>query len=69
MIKVGSLEAIKLANFLITSGSTPFDRKDQYFSELVQGNKYVIKDEATANTRWDQLKVNAPAGTENYTWM
>lgn len=65
--KVGSLEAGKLANFLITSGS-PFDEKTNIFQNWVQGNKYVIKDEATANIAGVyQLKVNAPAGTENYT--
>jgi imidazolonepropionase-like amidohydrolase len=65
--QVGSIDAGKLANFLITSGS-PFDEKTTIFQNWVQGMKYVIKDEAAANVAGTyDLKVNYPAGTETYT--
>jgi imidazolonepropionase-like amidohydrolase len=65
--QVGSIDAGKLANFLITSGS-PFDEKTSIFQNWVQGMKYVVKDEAAANVAGTyNLKVNAPTGAENYT--
>ncbi|HLG40926.1 MAG TPA: amidohydrolase family protein, partial [Chitinophagaceae bacterium] len=65
--KVGTIEVGKLANFLITSGS-PFDEKTNIFQNWVQGMKYTVKDEAAVNVAGTyNLKINAPAGTENYT--
>src|SRR5258706_3798912 len=65
--QVGSLEAGKLANFLITSGS-PFDEKTNIFQNWVQGMKYIVKDESAVNVAGIyNLKVNYPAGAETYT--
>jgi imidazolonepropionase-like amidohydrolase len=52
--KVGSIEAGKLANFLITSGS-PFDEKTSIFENWIQGEKYAVNESG-----W-----NAIAGTYN----
>jgi imidazolonepropionase-like amidohydrolase len=41
--KVGSLDAGKVANFLITSGPV-FDEKTIFFQNWVQGTKYILKD-------------------------
>jgi imidazolonepropionase-like amidohydrolase len=65
--QVGSIDAGKWANFLITSGS-PFNEKTSIYQNWVQGIKYVVKDESAANIAGTYtLKVNAPSGTENYT--
>jgi imidazolonepropionase-like amidohydrolase len=65
--QVGSIDAGKWANFLITSGS-PFNEKTSIYQNWVQGMKYVIKDEAAGNIAGTYtLKVNAPSGAENYT--
>ena len=65
--QVGSIEAGKLANFLITSGS-PFEEKTTIFQNWVQGMKYVVKDEAATNVAGTyNLKINYPAGAETYT--
>jgi imidazolonepropionase-like amidohydrolase len=65
--KVGSLEAGKLANFLITSGPV-FSDKTTFYNNWVQGNKYGIKEDA-----WNDIKgtytltISSAAGTSNYT--
>jgi imidazolonepropionase-like amidohydrolase len=41
--KVGSLDAGKLANFIITSGPV-FDKKTIFFQNWVQGKKYVVNE-------------------------
>ena len=65
--EVGSLEAGKWANFLITSGPI-FNEKTSIFQNWVQGIKYVVKDEAAANVQaLINLTVNFPTGTANYT--
>ncbi|MBL7738032.1 MAG: amidohydrolase family protein [Chitinophagaceae bacterium] len=65
--QVGSIEAGKWASFLITSGSI-FNEKTNIYQNWVQGMRYVVKDEATTNVAGTyNLKVNAPAGIENYT--
>ena len=64
--EVGSIDAGKWANFLVTSGS-PFNEKTSIFQNWVQGIRYVIKDEAANISGVYDLKVNAPAGTESYT--
>ncbi|HEY9262819.1 amidohydrolase family protein [Chitinophaga sp.] len=48
--KVGSLEAGKLANFLITSGPI-FSEKTILYQNWVQGNRYVIKADG-----WDDIR-------------
>ncbi|HEY6504534.1 MAG TPA: amidohydrolase family protein, partial [Chitinophagaceae bacterium] len=65
--QVGSIDAGKWANFLITSGS-PFNEKTSIYQNWVQGMKYIVKDEAAANIAGTyNLKVNAPSSVENYT--
>lgn len=65
--QVGSLDAGKWANFLITSGS-PFNEKTSIYQNWVQGIKYVVKDEAINKIAGTYtLKVNSPSGAETYT--
>src|SRR5688572_5114823 len=63
--KVGSLDAGKLANFLVTSGPI-FSDKTTIFYNWVQGIKYSVKDDSNIAGTW-ALKVKTPAGTESYT--
>ena len=63
--KVGSLDAGKLANFLITNGSI-FGEKTMILSNYVQGIKYTVKDEYNIAGTYS-LTINTPAGDENYT--
>ena len=65
--KVGSLEAGKLANFLITSGPV-FREKTTIIQNWIQGEKYIIKDDAVNNIAGIyKLEVNTSAGKMNYT--
>ncbi|HXL55986.1 MAG TPA: amidohydrolase family protein, partial [Chitinophagaceae bacterium] len=50
--KVGSIEAGKLANFIITSGPV-FDEKTIFFQNWVQGKKYIINENG-----WDDYRGN-----------
>lgn len=50
--KVGSLEAGKLANFLIASGPV-FSEKTIFYQNWVQGTRYLVKDEG-----WKDLRGN-----------
>ena len=65
--KVGSLDAGKLANFLITSGPI-FNEKTTVFQNWVQGIKYGVKEDV-----WNDLYgkynlvLNTPSGPVNYT--
>lgn len=61
--KVGSLEAGKLANFLIVSGPL-FKEKTVVYQNWVQGNKYILKDD-----NWKDItgKYKLTAGNDNYT--
>ncbi|HYJ37058.1 MAG TPA: amidohydrolase family protein [Chitinophagaceae bacterium] len=64
--QVGSLEAGKLANFLITSGSI-FNEKTTIYQNWIQGKKFGIKDDV-----WNELKgkyklvLNTSSGPVNY---
>jgi imidazolonepropionase-like amidohydrolase len=65
--KVGSLDAGKLANFLITSGPI-FNEKTTIIQNWVQGEKYTIKDDAVNNIAGTyKLEVTSAAGKMNYT--
>jgi imidazolonepropionase-like amidohydrolase len=63
---IGSLEAGKLANFIITSGPV-FNEKTVIFQNWVQGQKYLLTDNG-----WDamsgtyQLAITGEKGTGNY---
>lgn len=63
--KVGSLEAGKLANFLITSGPV-FNEKTSILANWVQGVKYEVKEDVSAFAGWYDVVVTTPAGKENY---
>ncbi|HKP31134.1 MAG TPA: amidohydrolase family protein, partial [Chitinophagaceae bacterium] len=65
--QVGSLEAGKWANFLITSGPV-FNEKTTVFQNWIQGKKYSVKDDI-----WNDMKgkykvvLNTSSGPVNYT--
>ncbi len=62
----GSLDAGKIANFLITSGPI-FSEKTVIYQNWIQGEKYAVKEEL-----WNDVKgiynltVNTPGGAKNY---
>ncbi len=65
--KVGSLDAGKLANFLITSGPI-FDEKTIIYQNWVQGEKYSVKDEVLNQTIGKyNVVLNTTSGAVNYT--
>ena len=64
--KVGSLDAGKLGNFLITNGPI-FNDRSVILQNWVQGIKYVVKEDAGSVAGTYSLTVNTPAGTEKYT--
>ncbi len=65
--QVGSLENGKWANFLITSGNV-FSDKTTVYQNWVQGNKYVIKDDAWKDPKGTyKLVLNTATGPVNYT--
>lgn len=64
---VGSLEAGKLANFLVTSGPV-FSAGTTIFQNWIQGIKHNVKDEVYNEMRGKyNVVVNTPAGPVNYT--
>lgn len=63
--KVGSLEAGKLANFLITNGPV-FSEKTNILYNYVQGIKYNVKDDSNIAGTYN-LSINTPTGVEKYT--
>ncbi len=63
--KVGSLDAGKIANFLITNGPI-FNEKTSILQNYVQGIKYNVKDDNSISATYS-LAINTPTGTENYT--
>ncbi len=64
--KVGSLDAGKLGNFLITNGPL-FSEKTIILQNWVQGIKYNVKEDAASAAGTYALSVNTPSGTEKYT--
>ena len=65
--KVGSIDAGKLANFLVTSGPL-FNEKTTLYQNWVQGNKYDVKNESLAAVSGTyNLTVKSAAGSKNYT--
>ncbi len=65
--KVGSLDAGKLANFLITNGNL-FNEKTNIIENWVQGDKYEIKEDAWKDIKGQyNLVINEPGGAMNYT--
>ena len=63
--KVGSLDAGKLANFLITNGPI-FNEKTMILTNYVQGIKYTVKEENNIAGTYS-LTINTASGNENYT--
>ncbi|MEO6914899.1 MAG: amidohydrolase family protein, partial [Chitinophagaceae bacterium] len=64
--KVGSLEAGKMANFLITSGPI-FNDRTVIYQNWVQGNKYVVSDMGWSEYKGIyKLVLNYPAGAKEY---
>ncbi len=63
--KVGSLDAGKLANFLVTNGPI-FNEKSSILYNYVQGIKYNVKDDSNITGTYN-LTINTPAGDEKYT--
>jgi imidazolonepropionase-like amidohydrolase len=63
--KVGSLDAGKMANFLVTNGPI-FSEKTNILYNYVQGIKYSVKDDGNLAGIYN-LTINTPAGKENYT--
>ncbi|MBN8879419.1 MAG: amidohydrolase family protein [Sphingobacteriales bacterium] len=64
--KVGSLEAGKLANFLVTTGPI-FNEKSVIVTNYVQGIAYKVKDDVSEIAGTYNLTVNTPSGQEKYT--
>lgn len=65
--KVGSLDANKVANFLITSGPI-FNEKSTIFQNWIQGKKYGVKDDIWNEMRGKyKLTLNTSSGPVNYT--
>ncbi|MFN2438630.1 MAG: amidohydrolase family protein, partial [Chitinophagaceae bacterium] len=65
--QVGSLDAGKWANFLITSGPV-FNEKTVVYQNWIQGNKYSIKDESWKDPKGSyKIVLNTSSGPVNYT--
>jgi imidazolonepropionase-like amidohydrolase len=65
--QVGSLDAGKWANFLITSGPI-FNERTTIYQNWVQGNKYSVKDDTWTDPRGRyKIVMNTPSGPVNYT--
>ncbi|RYY89042.1 MAG: amidohydrolase [Chitinophagaceae bacterium] len=65
--QVGSLEAGKWANFIITSGS-PFAERTVLYQNWVQGTKYIVRDDSWTDRRGNyRVTVNSAAGPQEYT--
>lgn len=65
--QVGSLEAGKWANFLITSGSI-FNEKTTIWQNWIQGSKYTIKEDTWNESKGIyKLVLNTSSGPVNYT--
>jgi imidazolonepropionase-like amidohydrolase len=65
--QVGSLDAGKWANFLITSGPI-FNERTTIYQNWVQGMKYSVKDESWTDPRGRyKIVINSAGGPVNYT--
>ena len=64
--KVGSLDAGKIANFIITNSSV-FSDKSIILQNWVQGEKYVVKEDAWSPVAGSyMLRINSSKGTASY---
>ena len=64
--QVGSLDAGKWANFLITSGPI-FNERTTIYQNWVQGNKYAVKDDSWTDPRGRyKVVLNTSSGPVNY---
>jgi imidazolonepropionase-like amidohydrolase len=65
--QVGSLDAGKWANFLVTSGPV-FNEKTTIYQNWVQGEKYGVKDDSWKDPKGTyKVVLNTPTGPVNYT--
>jgi imidazolonepropionase-like amidohydrolase len=65
--KVGSLDAGKVANFLITTGPV-FNEKTVILQNWIQGDKYTVKDENWSPVAGQYtINVKSPNGSNSYT--
>ncbi|MGV3527664.1 MAG: amidohydrolase family protein [Flavisolibacter sp.] len=65
--KVGSLDAGKLANFLITSGPV-FEQNTTIYQNWVNGKKYGVKDDSWTDPRGSyRIVMNSASGPSEYT--
>jgi imidazolonepropionase-like amidohydrolase len=64
--KVGSLDAGKVANFLVTNGPI-FNERTVIIENWVQGTKYGVKTDPAEITGVYELVVNSPSGAEKFT--
>jgi len=63
----GTLEAGKLANFIITTGPI-FEDKSVIIQNWIQGTKYQVKEDAWTDPKGQYtLQLQSPSGTSNYT--
>ncbi|XVJ67338.1 MAG: amidohydrolase family protein [Lacibacter sp.] len=64
---IGSLDAGKIANFLITSGPV-FNEKTVIYQNWIQGEKYAVKEDAWSEAKGVyNLVVYSPAGNKTFT--
>src|SRR5215203_6987101 len=65
--QVGSLDAGKLANFVITSGPI-FNERSTILQNWVQGEKYTVKEDSWKDPKGNyRIVMNTPNGPVNYT--
>jgi len=65
--EIGTIEAGKWANFLITTGPV-FHEKTTLLQNWVQGERYVVKDDAVNEVKGVyEVKLNTPAGEKKFT--
>jgi len=65
--QVGSLDAGKLANFIITSGPV-FNEKTVIYQNWVQGEKYLVNESGWNDIKGSyEITINSPKGRTNFT--
>ncbi len=62
----GSLDAGKLADFIITDGPV-FAEKTSILQNWIQGEKYIVKEDAAGSKGRYTVSISTPAGNKNFT--